>query len=194
MASGNSRGCPLSYFASTLLLEGYEHRDKFAAPGNLERSLSSSLLASEMEGVLQLLRPLISKELANTSWLCQMSCCVLLVTALKLRSPLLILSREALHSNCNWQKSLMVLRSPYADDSVDARRTEEVKGGTTLCAFESQRHPELAAAFKKTSPHSCFFVMASLGQYKITDFSWVTPKFLSLSAKEAVCFSLCPSE
>jgi len=49
MSSGNSCGCPLSYFASTLLLEGYEHRDKFAAPGTLERSLNSSLLASEME-------------------------------------------------------------------------------------------------------------------------------------------------
>lgn len=144
--------------------------------------------------MLQLLRPLISKELASNSWLCQMSCCVLLVTALKLRGPLLILSREALDSNCNWQKLLMVLGSPDADDSVDARRNEEVKGGTMLCAFESQRHPELAAEFKKTSPHSCFFIMASLGHYKITDFSWVIPKFLSLSAKEAVCFSLCPSE
>lgn len=39
MSSGNSCGCPLSYFASTLLLEGYEHRHKFAAPGILERSL-----------------------------------------------------------------------------------------------------------------------------------------------------------
>lgn len=110
--------------------------------------------------MLQLLRPLISKELANSSSLCQMSCCVFLVTALKLRGPLLILSGEVLDINCNWQKSLLVLASPDTVDSVDARRTEEGKGGTTLRALESQRHPELATAFKKLCLIHAFFDMA----------------------------------
>lgn len=52
MSNGNSSGCPLSYFAPTLLLESHECSHQFGAPCMLERSLSSSLnalLVSEIE-------------------------------------------------------------------------------------------------------------------------------------------------
>lgn len=49
MSNGNSSGCPLSYFAPTLLLESHECSHQFGAPCMSLSSSLNPLLVSEME-------------------------------------------------------------------------------------------------------------------------------------------------
>lgn len=168
----------------------------------LERSISFSLnpiLVSEM----QLLQSLISKELLNNSWLCQMCWYIFPVVAQKFGSPCLSSQERLWTLHCNFQKSLLILGSLNSDADGDAR-TEAVKEGTMLCAFAHEkqsilsrmptthRHPKSAPAFEKL----CFICAFSYASFRRVWESWISAglsqKFSGISAREPVLLFLVP--